>query len=180
MIEFIIPAVLLCAGILFLIYPRQIGVAFCRLGKAIWRASTFGLTDMRWFYPEEKAPKIFRMLGIAWILFSIPWIVIAISSISGPGMFAAMRESRGHLSERFGSSSTWSVSAQPVLTHDGDYMVQYRYGEHSGTLYAAWKGDHYSFSDEKKSPNQALEPTSTAVTPPADAGDRASGARGSP
>jgi hypothetical protein len=30
------------------------------------------------------------------------------------------------------------------------------------------------------SPNQAAEPTSTAVTPPADAGDRASGARGSP
>ena len=29
-------------------------------------------------------------------------------------------------------------------------------------------------------PNQALEPTSTAVTPPADAGDRASGTRGSP
>jgi len=30
-----------------------------------------------------------------------------------------------------------------------------------------------------KWPNQALEPTSTAVTPPAVAGDRASGARGS-
>jgi hypothetical protein len=29
-------------------------------------------------------------------------------------------------------------------------------------------------------PNQALEPTSTAVTPPASAGDRASGTRGSP
>ena len=29
-------------------------------------------------------------------------------------------------------------------------------------------------------PNQALEPTSTAVTPPAVAGDRASGTRGSP
>jgi hypothetical protein len=28
-------------------------------------------------------------------------------------------------------------------------------------------------------PNQALEPTSTAVTPPASAGDRASGTRGS-
>jgi hypothetical protein len=35
-------------------------------------------------------------------------------------------------------------------------------------------------SDMKKEPNQALEPTSTAVTPPASAGDRASGARGSP
>jgi hypothetical protein len=33
---------------------------------------------------------------------------------------------------------------------------------------------------EKNSPNQALEPTSTAVTPPAVAGDRASGTRGSP
>jgi hypothetical protein len=31
-----------------------------------------------------------------------------------------------------------------------------------------------------KEPNQALEPTSTAVTPPASAGDRASGTRGSP
>ena len=31
----------------------------------------------------------------------------------------------------------------------------------------------------KKKPNQALEPTSTAVTPPASAGDRASGTRGS-
>jgi hypothetical protein len=32
----------------------------------------------------------------------------------------------------------------------------------------------------KKTANQAPEPTSTAVTPPADAGDRASGTRGSP
>jgi len=35
-------------------------------------------------------------------------------------------------------------------------------------------------SEHMKKPNQALEPTSTAVTPPADAGDRASGTRGSP
>ena len=34
--------------------------------------------------------------------------------------------------------------------------------------------------EQTKEPNQALEPTSTAVTPPADAGDRASGTRGSP
>jgi len=33
---------------------------------------------------------------------------------------------------------------------------------------------------KEKEPNQALEPTSTAVTPPANAGDRASGTRGSP
>ncbi|MDD2763923.1 MAG: hypothetical protein PHE83_08135 [Opitutaceae bacterium] len=33
---------------------------------------------------------------------------------------------------------------------------------------------------KSQKPNQAAEPTRTAVTPPADAGDRASGARGSP
>jgi hypothetical protein len=39
---------------------------------------------------------------------------------------------------------------------------------------------HELFESAKKPPNQALEPTSTAVTPPAVAGDRASGTRGSP
>jgi hypothetical protein len=36
------------------------------------------------------------------------------------------------------------------------------------------------YQKQNKAPNQALEPTSTAVTPPAIAGDRASGTRGSP
>ena len=41
-------------------------------------------------------------------------------------------------------------------------------------------GSIYVISTAKKTePNQAPEPTSTAVTPPAVAGDRASGARGS-
>jgi len=38
----------------------------------------------------------------------------------------------------------------------------------------------HALSVSENSPNKALEPTSTAVTPPAIAGDRASGARGSP
>jgi len=41
-----------------------------------------------------------------------------------------------------------------------------------------WKGTVYYF--KKELPNKAAEPTRTSGTPPADAGDRASGARGSP
>ena len=47
--------------------------------------------------------------------------------------------------------------------------------EYLKTLLAA-----YDEGTMKNGPNKAAEPTSTAVTPPADAGDRASGARGSP
>lgn len=148
MIEFIIPAVLLLAGILFVIYPRQIGTAFCRMGKASWRASTFGLTDMRWFYSEEKAPKTFRILGIAWMLFSIPWFVIALGSLSGPGAFAAMRESRSYLSEHYGFTANLKLSAQSIPSDEGDYLVTYRHGDRNGRLRATWRIDHYVFSEQ--------------------------------
>ena len=152
MIEFIISIALLSAGIFCLIWPRQIGVAFCHLGKASWRVSTFGLTDMRWFYPEEKAPKIFRSFGMALILFGVIWGIIAIVSVSGPGAFAAMRESRGYLKEQYGAVSSYNLSAHAAPSGNGDYVVIYRYGQRNGNLHATWKGDHYVFS-ETKEPN---------------------------
>lgn len=160
MIEFIIPAVFIVAGILCIIFPQRIGVAFCRLGKATWRTSTFGLTDMARFYPEDKAPKIFRLLGVAWILLSIPWVLFAVSSVSGPGAFAAMRESRGYLREQYGSVSSMELSTQPVTAKDGDYLITYRFGAHAGILRASWRTDHYEFKEEKKEePNQSSQPT---------------------
>ena len=50
-------------------------------------------------------------------------------------------------------------------------------------MFDKWSEDREHINQQQpneKVPNQALEPTSTAVTPPADAGDRASGTRGSP
>ena len=47
------------------------------------------------------------------------------------------------------------------------------------TFFMLWVTS-YVTKDKPSAPNQALEPTSTAVTPPAIAGDRASGTRGSP
>lgn len=149
MFEFAIPVVLLLAGIICLAYAQWIGPAFCRLGKAFWRVSTLGLTDMRWFYPEEKAPRIFRSLGVALILFCIPWGIMAVVSVSGPGAIAAMRESRIYLSDRHGSAGSWQLSTQSLASSEGDYLVTYRYGDRSGVLRATWRGDRYEFSEQR-------------------------------
>jgi len=85
MIELIVPAFFFAFGIACLVRPLQIGVAFCRLGKATWKISTFGLTDMGRFYQEEKAAATFRKLGAGFILLSLPWAFIAYFSFSGPG-----------------------------------------------------------------------------------------------
>jgi hypothetical protein len=150
MIEFVIPLVFLGFGIACIVRPQQVGVAFCRLGKATWKISTFGLTDMRRFYPEEKAGSIFRKLGIGFVVLSIPWVFIAFFSFSGPGALAAMRESRGYLSAHYGSAGRWKLSTESVPSAESDYLVTYRYGERVGILRATWQGDHYVFSELKK------------------------------
>jgi hypothetical protein len=148
MIEFIVPAVFLIFGVACVIRPEPIGLAFCRFGKATWRMSTFGLTDMARFYPEDKAARTFRFLGIGFILLSLPWIFFAYASFSGPGAFAAMHESKAYLKEHHGSAATYELSTQSASTPEGDYFVKYRYGERTGTLRATWKGDRYVFTEE--------------------------------
>jgi len=61
-----------------------------------------------------------------------------------------MRESRGYLGERYGSSEGWKLSAQSASSGGSDYLVTYRFGGHEGVLRAVWKGDHYEFAEEKK------------------------------
>ena len=170
MIEFLLALIPLGLGIVCLFRPKQVGLAFCCLGKTIWRVSTFGLTDMRWFYPEDKAPRIMRMLGIMLILAGIISGVIAVLSVSGPGAFAALHESRVYLSERFGSPRDRSnMSATSAATEDGAYLVTYRYGQHSGVLHASWEQNHYMFTEVENPPNKAPEPTPMSVTPAASA-----------
>ena len=57
-----------------------------------------------------------------------------------------------------------------IFWHDPDDRIS--------RTFLMWEAIPYKH--KKTEPNQALEPTSTAVTPPAVAGDRASGTRGSP
>jgi len=51
------------AGLITYRFATVIGSMFCRIGKKVWRICTFGLTDMAVFYPEEKAGRIFRLMG---------------------------------------------------------------------------------------------------------------------
>jgi hypothetical protein len=149
----VVPLLLIIAGILCLIFQRPIGIAFCRLGKGIWKVSTFGFTDMRWFYPEDKAPGIFRIFGIALVLFGMVLLTIGILSFSGPGTLYAMREARGHLENVYGiHGGEWSVSASK---QDPDAMVvsvSYRYGSESGRLRGEWDGEKYVFTKDDGGP----------------------------
>jgi hypothetical protein len=95
-IDFIIlPIFVLAFGIACFVFPKQTGVGFCRLGRRIWKLTTFGLTDMRWFYPEDKAPSLFRLSGIFVILLGVWLVIVSALSFFGPGSFYAMREAEG-------------------------------------------------------------------------------------
>ena len=108
----ILPIIFILFGCACLIFPRQIGVGFCKLGKWIWKTSTFGLTDMRWFYPEDKAPALFRIFGLFLLAGGILFMALFLVSFSGPGSLFAMREASIYLDKSYGhSGGSWSISA---------------------------------------------------------------------
>ena len=157
--ELIFPILFISLGLAMVIYPGQLGRGFCKLGKATWKVSTFGLTDMRWFYPEDKAPKIFRLMGIFWILFGVIFLSIIGVSYFGPNGFAAMREAKIYLKEHHGDSSTgWSFSFSEGDQGMDSVIVRYRYGEHSGSLMGIWNGDQYEFVEQIQKAEQGGAP----------------------
>ena len=68
---------MLLIGIVLIRWNRPLAIGFCRIGKAIWRVGTFGLTDMGWIYDENTAPKAFKLLGIVSVLQGMILIIIA-------------------------------------------------------------------------------------------------------
>lgn len=75
--------------------------------------------------------------------------ILGILSVSGPGAFAAMRESRGYLKDSYGPSSMeWSVSAKSASSGEGDYQVEYEYAGRTGSLHATWTGEESLFSED--------------------------------
>jgi hypothetical protein len=70
-LEVIVPTIFLILGTLFAVFPRRSGLIFSTIGRWTWRIGTFGLTDMRWFYPDDRKPNTMRLLGIGWILMAI-------------------------------------------------------------------------------------------------------------
>jgi len=156
--ELILPILFIALGLAMVIYPEQLGRGFCKLGKAIWKVSTFGLTDMRWFYPEDKAPKIFRLMGVFWILFGVIFLCFIGVSFFGPNSFAAMREAKIYLKDYHGASATgWSFSASEGDQGENSVIVRYRYGEHTGSLLGIWNGDKYEFAKQSHEAEQVAD-----------------------
>ncbi len=146
--ELVLSFVMLAIGIVGLARPRKVGIAFCRLGKATWRLGTFGLTDMRFFYPENQAQRIGRGIGAFGVFIGISFGAFATLSLHGPGMFAAIRQSRIYLEKTYGpSDGNWSLSANIGAWGDTDYVVEYRFADHHGNLNAHWTGKEYVISE---------------------------------
>ena len=79
-------------GILIILVPFVVGALliakssvlaekFCALGKRLWKASTFGATDMALFYREKDARLFFRATGVIFISWSVIMFGIAAHSL---------------------------------------------------------------------------------------------------
>ena len=75
-------------GLLFVIFPKPIGVGFCRLGKRTWKGHEDDLAgkarqEMQRAFPafspydEAKAPKTFRFLGVVFLLQAVVFFILS-------------------------------------------------------------------------------------------------------
>jgi hypothetical protein len=144
----LLPVALLVMGVFSIIHPEQVGLGFCRLGKANWKATTFGLTDMHWFYREEKARRIGIQIGAMFCLFGLILGIFFVLSICGPDSFAATAQAQSYLQQKYGSaqrhSSFWTKDAPDK---PNSVLIHYRYGEKTGDLQATWNGTNYIITE---------------------------------
>ena len=126
------PIIFILIGLLMTFFPDQFGLVFCRLGKMIWKFGTLGLTDMRWFYPEDKAPATFRRMGPFFILIGIIFAGIVLLSFSGPNPFALSREIEIYLHEKYGPSEYSNINFQ--TSTEPENIINYRYNGNTGQL----------------------------------------------
>jgi hypothetical protein len=146
-ILFYIPIIV---GAIMLIFAKPVGVAFCKLGKALWKAMTFGMTDLAFLYREDKAPMTMRLIGGAFIVFGIMFLATSGFPFKGPNKFKAMSEAKSYLDTSYGrSSDEWSFSTKNATDDSTILDVTYDVGQRSGVLHAEWTGDHYKFTEKK-------------------------------
>ena len=131
-----------------MIFAKKIGPWFCRSGRTLWKTTTFGLTDMKWFYREENSPFVFRCVGTAFLVGGILFAIIVSVSLVGPGSFFAMREADAFLKEKYPDAGGAMKLSGIKQTDDATRVkIIYRYGGRSGVLRAEWDGNGYRFRE---------------------------------
>jgi len=68
----------LLVGVLLFLKAETIGSGFCKVGRAIWKVGTFGLTDMKAFYQEAHARIVFRIFGVVLVVGSLVFACISV------------------------------------------------------------------------------------------------------
>jgi len=79
----------LVVGLLFVIFPKPIGVGFCRIGKFVWKGHEDDLAgklrqEMKKAFPafspdydEAKAPKRTRFLGVVFLIQAVVLFILS-------------------------------------------------------------------------------------------------------
>jgi hypothetical protein len=81
----------LVVGLLFVVFPKPIGVGFCRIGKWTWKGhedDVFGKVSQEFgkaipflsrekIYNEAEAPRIFRFLGIVFLIQAVVFFILS-------------------------------------------------------------------------------------------------------
>ena len=155
----IVPIFFFVLGLSIAFFPRHIYKGFCKLGKSIWRTSTFGLTDMSIFYPENKEPIFIRLFGIMISIIGVIFLSIWLYFGVGPNSFNAMRQASGYLKSKYGNSSSYAFSSSENTIDsknplDGYCLIKYKYAGHTGTLRAKWTKNRCFIFEENQDKNQ--------------------------
>lgn len=67
-------------GLIFLGAPQTVGVSFCRFGRRIWRGREgHAPMSMDEACSQSEAPRVFRFLGIVFLLQGIAFICFQLS-----------------------------------------------------------------------------------------------------
>ena len=144
-----IPIIFILIGVISLLFPEKVGIGFCKFGKLFWRIVTFWLTDMRWFYKEEKAPKTFHKLGYIFTILGVFHLGLIVYSYFGPNYLALSRETQAYLRNMYVSlKESYNISI-PIDSKQ-EKVIHYRYNGVSGTLIGEWSVDHYNFKNLKE------------------------------
>jgi hypothetical protein len=145
----ILPYLPIMIGVVMLIFAKQVGLAFTKIGKAIWKTLTFGANDMGFLYSEKRAPIVMRIVGGGLIILGLPIVLSTGWTFKGPNQYKAMYEAEKYLASKYGSSNELELSTMNRTTDNEKLDLNYKIDEHTGVLHAVWLGEKYQFEEKK-------------------------------
>ena len=83
-----------------------------------------------------------RVFGVFWLLCAIPYGVILYQTNNPPNTWAAQKSAEIYLKTKYGSTNYSKLSTRP------SGVIDYEYGDLSGTLHTQWNGVEYQIEEK--------------------------------